>query len=179
MIPLILARVAPYAAVVGLSFSAAWYIQGKRIGALHAECAATIEAIKRQEAEEAARAADEMARKLWKAEAAGREAERQLAEVQRKLKEANTNAQLKLYSLGNDPALRGPALRVLNDFPSLSFSTVPEAAGGAPSADAPAPTDTDYAGERDIAAWIAEVGGLYEECRAKIAGIAAWYAAQE
>jgi len=95
----------------------------------------------------------------------------QLAATQRRLKDA-------LYSL--DPGrcgLSGRARGLLNDAIANAGKPLPESAAQPTGADAKSaadPGNTAGAGERDVALWIADAIGKYEECRARIDAIRRW-----
>ena len=136
---------------------------------------AEIARIEARHAAEREAAARETAARFARAEAAERDAvtalhatKTQLAATQRRLKDA-------LYSL--DPGrcgLSGRARGLLNDAIAATGDVSARAAQSA-GADAAVATDTGHAAsERDVALWIADAIGRYEECRARIDAIRQW-----
>lgn len=135
---------------------------------------ARIQAAHAQEREAAAR---EVAARFVRAQDAEQAAARalhatkaRLAATERRLKDA-------LYSL--DPGrcgLSGPARGLLNDAIAASGGAGLPARAAQPAGAAAAPAaDTGHGtGERDVALWIADAIGQYEECRARIDAIRAW-----
>ena len=138
---------------------------------------AEIARIEARHAAEREAAARETAARYARAEAAERDAvtalhaaKAQLTATQRRLKDA-------LYSL--DPGrcgLSGRARGLLNDAIAGTgdvSARAPQSAG-ADAATAADPGNAEGAGERDVALWIADAIGRYEECRARIDAIRQW-----
>ncbi len=116
-----------------------------------------------------------VAERLARAQAAEQEAVHALHATRARLRETQGRLKDAIYSL--DPGrcgLSGPARGLLNDAIATGGAGLPaRAAESAGAAAAPA-ADSGDAGERDLAIWIADAIGRYEECRARLDAIRAW-----
>lgn len=67
------------------------------------------------------------------------------------------------------------AVGLLNRSPGIAAAGLPDGAGGAADPAAAAAADpADGTSEADIADWIAEAAGQYEQCRARVDAVATW-----
>ena len=136
---------------------------------------AEIARIETRHAIEREAAARETAARYARAEAAERDAVAALHETRQDLAVAQRRLKDALYSL--DPGrcgLSGRARGLLNNA-IADAGDVPARAPQSTGADAAVATDTGHAtSERDVALWIADAIGKYEECRARIDAIRQW-----
>ncbi len=139
----------------------------------------------RAQAAEAALAAQQQHRAL------GEQVARRLAATEAALARATRDRQLALAGqAGAGPCLGAGALRVLDGAPGLRVAGLPGATRSADAADAAAAADPDAAGaatvtatatgpsavgpgltlatEQQVAGWMLQAGGLYEQCRARL-----------
>ena len=161
--------------IFAAGFGAAWSWQG-------ANAEARIGTLTTQHEKQAGDAARQAARNLKvmqdNADRIDAAAAIRTAALDRKLQE--TKDALKTATR-NRPCLGGPALRLLGQSPGLRLGVAGPASAGplyrgsaGTAADPEDESDTGYATDSQIAAWIATAGVYYERCRGRIRDIREW-----
>jgi hypothetical protein len=121
-----------------------------------------------------AAAADEYRRRI---EAASRAADAAISEKDRRVLELDaTNRRLRhelSTATTGRPCLSADARGLLQQSPAFGLK-LPEATGGASSANAATSADTGVSTDADIAGWVLDAATLYEQCRARIDAIRQW-----